>query len=140
MPSGIRVDGATRTDVEAAFLAAVRGGRPQPGPERVGRVPDGELRAVTGRLLRLRGECGCRAGAWSMTGALVVSVVLAVLRGASGLWGVAASAGVCLVGTVTVSVLGKGVAVAVARVRWRRARDRVLRSLAEEEAADVALR
>src|SRR5689334_16305224 len=109
--------GLPRAAVEAQFAALLRGGRPALIPGRVQSLDEAELRELTRHLARLRHECGCRAGAWSMAVALIVALPAAVLHGASDVAGGFMLAGVCAAGTVLASVLGKLTAVVVARVR-----------------------
>jgi hypothetical protein len=131
----------TREQAEAAFFDAVRGGRPTPGSEQVRALPDAELTRLTRRLLRLRRECGCQAGACCLTAALIAAPVIATVHGASGLTGVLGLALLSCGCVIGAAVLGKVATIAVFRLRWRTERNQVLRQLAERGAVrDVILR
>ena len=123
----------SRDQAEAAFLDAVRGGRATPHTSQVRALHDAELIRVTRRLQRLRSECGCQAGAWSMTVALIAAPVVAALHGASGPVGVLVLVLLCAAAVIGAGVVGKVITIAAYRLRWRIERNRVLRYLAERE-------
>ncbi len=131
----------SREQAEAAFLDAVRGGQPAPRVSQVRALDDAELTRVVGRLQRLRSECGCKAGAWSMTAALVAAPVLAASHGASGLAGALVLALLCAASVAGAAVAGKVITIAAYRLRWHIERNQVLRQLAERGIdRDVILR
>jgi hypothetical protein len=128
----------SREFAEAAFLKAVRGGQPQPTAKQIRSVPDTALVPAARRLLRLREECGCTAGAWSLAAAAVAVAIIAPLHGAAGLVAALGLTVLCLGCVMAASVAGKILAISVSRLRWRIERDRLLRHLAKQgEARDV---
>jgi hypothetical protein len=126
-----REEALPRAQAEAAFLDAVRGGQPAPRISQVRALDDAELRRVARRLRRLRSQRGRKAGAWSMTVALIAAPVLAAIRGASGPAGAVVLALLCAAFVTGAAVAGKVITVAACRLRWRIYRDQVLRRLAE---------
>jgi hypothetical protein len=131
----------SRGQAEAAFLDAIRGGQPAPSVSQVRALDDVELTRVADRLQRLRSECGCKAGAWSMTAALIIAPIVAVVHGASGPAGMAVLALLCAVSVAGAAVAGKVITIAAYRLRWRIERHQVLRQLAERGTdRDVILR
>ena len=104
-------------------------------------MDDAELIRLTQLLQRLRSECGCKAGAWSMTAAFIAAPVVAAIHGASGPIGVLVLVLLCLASVIGAAVAGKVITIAAYRLRWRVERNRVLRQLAEEGTdRDVILR
>src|ERR1017187_8305402 len=69
----------SREQAETAFLHAVRGGDQVSCISQVRALGDAELFRMTCRLQRLRSECGCKVGAWTMTAALIAAPVVAVI-------------------------------------------------------------
>lgn len=127
----LRYQALPREQVEAAFLDAVRGGQPAPRTSQVRALDDAELIRMTRRLQRLRSECGCQAGAWSMTGALLAAPVVAALHGVSGPVGVLVCVLLCAAAVIGAAITGKVITIAAYRLRWRIECRRVLRQLAE---------
>jgi len=104
-------------------------------------VEDAELFRLTCRLQRLRSECGCKVGAWTMTAALIAAPVVAVIHGASGPVGVLLLVLLSAVSVIGAAVAGKVLTIVVYRLRWRIECNQVLRHLAERGTdRDVILR
>lgn len=120
-----------RDQAEAAFLDVVRGGLPAPRISQIRALDDAELILMTRRLQRLKSECGCQAGAWSMTVALIVAPAVAAIHGASGAVAVLVVALLSAASVIGAAVAGKVITIAVSRLRWRVERAQVLRQLAE---------
>jgi hypothetical protein len=117
---------------EIAFLDAVRGGKPTPHIRQVRAMDDAELMRLTHRLQRLRSECGCKVGAWSMTAAFIAAPVVAAIHGASGPVGVLVLALLSLASVIGAAAAGKVITIVVYRLRWRIERNRTIRQLAQE--------
>jgi hypothetical protein len=131
----------SRDQAEAAFLHAVRGGDLAARLSQVRAVEDAELFRLTCRLQRLRSECGCKVGAWTMTAALIAAPVVAVIHGASGPVGVLLLVLLSAVSVIGAAVAGKVLTIVVYRLRWRIECNQVLRHLAERGTdRDVILR
>ena len=128
-----RYQALPRDQAEAAFLDVVRGGRATPRISQVRALDDAELIRMTRRLHRLRSECGCQVGAWSMTAALIAAPVVAALHGASGPAGVLVLVLLCAAAVIGAATAGKVITIAAYRLRWRIECRRVLRHLAERE-------
>lgn len=126
-----RYQALPRDQAEAAFLDVARGGRPAPRIGQVRALDDAELLVMTRRLQRLRSECGCRVGAWSMTVALLVAPVVAAIHGTSGAVGVLVLALLSAASVIGAAVAGKVITIVVYRLRWRVERNQVLRQLDE---------
>lgn len=120
---------ATRAELETRLLASVRALDAAPAVD-LARLDDSDLATSADRLTRLRQACGCAAGAFCMTAALIIGSVLAVHSGATDLVE-ALVLGIKVLGwSLLAAIVGKIAGLLVARLRWQLERDRLMRQLA----------
>jgi hypothetical protein len=123
----------SRTDLEAAFLKAIRVQRERLLNEWLRNIDEADLERFTHRLTRLRERCGCATGTWFAAVASVTSVTVAVVHGASDFTDVVVLIALCIGCVIFAGIVGKILALLIHHTRWRIERHRIMAMLRRPE-------
>lgn len=122
-------DLSNRPDLEREFLLALPKVQRPPDATQLQHLGDRQLQQTTQRLVRLRSDCGCSAGAVVLAIALAGATVLGIRRAPSGVAATATLAVLSLVAVFVITSIGKLAAILVARARWHVESRNVLRRI-----------
>ena len=122
-------DLSSRRNLEREFLLALPKAQRPSDPSQLQHLGDGQLQQMTQRLLRLRNDCGCSAGAVVLAISLAGATVLGIRRAPSGLAATAMLVLLSLMAVFLVTSIGKLAAILATRVRWHVESSHILRGI-----------